>query len=119
MATRVELREIFGSIDAMDADAFVSFLTEDAVFRYGSQEAVEGRDAIREYVAQFFTMVRGLRHTLLDTWEGEERLAVRGEVTYQKLDGGEVTLPFVDVLRLSADGIRDYLVYIDPSPLMS
>ena len=119
MATSLDLTEIFKSIDEMDADTFVSFLSEDAVFRYGSQDAVEGKDAIREYVAHFFTMVRGLTHTLTDTWEGEGSLAVRGDVTYQKHDGGEVTIPFVDVMRFGDDGIREYLIHIDPAPLMS
>jgi len=81
MKTRIELASVFKSIDNMDADAFVSYLTDDAVFRYGSHEAVSGRDAVRDYVANFFTLVRGLRHNVLDTWEGEDSVVVQGEVT--------------------------------------
>jgi len=35
------------------------------------------------------------------------------------MDGSEVTVPFVNVFRLVEDRIRDYLIHIDPAPLMS
>jgi ketosteroid isomerase-like protein len=108
---------MFQAVDAGDADAFVSYLTEDAVFRYGSQEAVRGRAAIRAHVAGFFETVRGLRHRVTDSWAGEGSVVCEGEVTYSGHDGSEVTLPFVNVLRLEGEQIREYLVYVDPTPL--
>lgn len=118
MPNKIKIDGLFEAIDAKDTDSFVTYLTEDAVFRFGSQEAVKGRAAIGEYVAGFFSTIKALQHRVTETWEGENSLVCQGEVTYTKLDGKDVTLPFVNVFRLAKDRVRDYLIHIDPSPLM-
>ncbi len=112
------LRELLASIDAKDPDAFVSFLSDEAIFRYGSQEPVHGKPAIREYVAGFFGTVEALEHRVLRTWNGEDSLVCQGEVTYTKHGGAKVTVPFTNIFGLEGDKVRDYLVYVDPTPLM-
>jgi len=119
MTSNLAVKALFKAIDAKDADAFVDFLTEDAVFRFGSQDAVNGRPAIREYVAQFFGMIQALSHRINVTWEKEDGVLCEGEVTYTKLDGSKVTLPFADAFHMKGDKVKDYLVYIDPAPLFS
>jgi ketosteroid isomerase-like protein len=118
MPDQIKIEGLFEAIDVKDTDSFLTYLTDDAVFRYGSQDAVKGRAAIGEYVSGFFSTVKALRHTLIEAWEGESSLVCQGEATYTKLDGKEVTLPFVNVFRLESNRIRDYLVHIDPTPLM-
>jgi ketosteroid isomerase-like protein len=93
-------------------------LTDDAVFRYGAQEPVNGREAIRGYVDGFFGTIASLEHQVIETWKGDGSLVCRGEVAYTKLDGARVRVPFTNVFRLEGDLIREYLVYIDPTPLM-
>ncbi len=117
MATKIKLEDVFAIIDRKDADGFAEHLTEDAVFRFGSQEPVHGRQAVRDYVAGFFGTIKALRHRLGDRWEGDGSLVCAGEVTYTLLDGRNVTLPFVDVFRLEGDAISDWLIYIDPAPM--
>ncbi len=119
MASNLDVKALFNAIDAQDADAFVSFLTEDAIFRFGSQDAVNGKAAIREYVAQFFGMIEALSHRINVTWEKKDGVMCEGEVTYTKLDGSKVTLPFADAFHMKGDKVKNYLVYIDPAPLFS
>jgi ketosteroid isomerase-like protein len=111
------ISQLFEAIDAKDADAFASFLTETAVFRYGSQQAVQGKEAIRGYVSAFFGSVEALRHQVIDTWEREDSMVCQGVVTYTRGDGRDVSVPFTNILRFEGDLIRDYLVYVDPTPL--
>jgi len=110
---------LFEAIDAMDADAFVSFLSRDAVFRFGNGPEVRGREAIREAVAGFFGTIAGLRHRLLGTWTHPGTVICRGEVTYTRKDGSDVTLPFADVFELRGDEIREYQIYMDVAPLFA
>lgn len=105
------------SIDAMDADTFVSFLTEDAQFRYGSSPATVGKANIRDGVAMFFTQFKKLRHSLIGTWIHPDVVFMQGDVTYTNLDGSETTVPFVNCLKMRGDKISEYLIYIDPSPM--
>jgi ketosteroid isomerase-like protein len=114
---KIDLEALYAAIDAKDADRFVTFLTDDAVFRYGSQPAVQGRHAVHEYVAGFFGTLAGLSHTIHDTWERDGALVMRGDVTYTKHDGGAVTLPFTNIFYTQGDLVQQYLVYADPSPL--
>lgn len=118
MKTEFPLSEVLKSVDSKDADTFSSYLADDAVFRYGSQDPVKGRQAVRDYVAAFFGTVAALQHRVLETWEGDESLVCRGEVTYTRHDGIQVAVPFANVFKLGGRQIRDYLVYVDPTPLM-
>jgi len=108
---------LFESIDAMDADQFVRFLTEDGQFRFGSAPAVRGRTAIREAVQAFFDSIAGLSHSVARVWRDDGSLACEGEVCYRRHDGSEVVVPFVDVFELQDDLISSYKIYIDIAPL--
>ena len=109
--------ELFASIDAMDPDRFVSFLTDDAVFRYGSSPAAEGRTTVREGVAGFFTTVKALGHTIEGVWEQPDVVFVQGLVHYTRHDDSKVSIPFCNCLKMNGEKIREYLVYIDPTPM--
>ncbi len=108
---------VFRTIDAMDVDAFVSYITEDGTFRYGSGPAVQGAEAIRDFVTAFFSSIAGLTHTIDATWEvGDDRF-IQGTVTYQMPDGRDAVVPFLNLFRMEGEKIREYLVYADPSPM--
>ena len=111
------IRELFRCVDARDGGAWLEFLADDACFRFGNAPAVEGRDAIREAVTAFFASISGLRHDVLESWCYPDAIICRGDVTYTRLDGSSLTVPFANVLRLRGDLIRDYLVYADTSEL--
>jgi ketosteroid isomerase-like protein len=115
--TNDRISQLFQSVDAKDADAFASFLSENSVFRYGSQPAVQGKQAIHGYVSAFFGSIQALSHQVIDTWEREDSMVCQGVVTYTRGDGSDVSVPFTNIFRFEGDLIRDYLVYVDPSPL--
>lgn len=108
---------VFAAIDRKDSTAFVGFLTDDAVFRFGSAPPVRGRDAIMAAVDGFFGTIAALAHQISNTvTEGSTRF-IEGEVTYTRHDGTQVTLPFTDVFDYDGDLIRHYKIYMDISPL--
>jgi len=109
--------DMFAAIDSKDATAFVGFLTENAVFRFGSAPEVQGRDEIRAAVDGFFGSIAGCVHKVTNTLSNGATLVCEGEVTYRRLDGGEVTLPFTDIFEYDGDLISHYKIYIDISPL--
>ncbi len=113
------VRDLFATIDRKDAAAFAAFLTDDAVFRFGSQPPVAGRPAVQAAVEAFFGMITGLRHELRSEWKGSDSLVVEGDVTYTRLDGSKVTLPFADVFDLRGKAVRAYKIYIDAAPLFA
>jgi len=111
--------ELFATIDQMDADSFASHLTEDARFIYGSQPAVQGKEAIRNFTSEFFGTLGGIGHNLLRTWVVENTRLCEGEVTYELSDQRKITLPFLNVFDMEGEKIREYKIYVDPTPLAS
>ncbi len=111
------LQSVLAAVDARDVDRFAGFLTEDATFRFASADAVTGRDEIREAVGAFFDSVAALRHRVEESWVSGEDLICRGEVTYTRLDGSELAVPFANVLKLLDGRIAEYRIYVDASAL--
>ena len=111
------LRPLFDTIDAADAAGFCAYLTEDALFRFGNAAPVQGRPAIEQAVSQFFASIRRSRHQLVRVWPAAGAVALEGVVTYTRLDGSEITLPFADTMVLRGDRIAEYYIYLDIAPL--
>ena len=108
---------LFAAIDAQDGAAFVSFLTDDAVFRFGSAPPAQGRAAVQAAVEGFFGSIAGLSHSIDRTAGQGNTLFLEGKVTYTRHDGGQVVIPFVDVFEYEGELIAEYKIYIDISPL--
>ena len=111
-------RELFAAIDTSDVDAFMTWLTDDCSFVYGSNEPVRGAGAVRSMVDGFLKSFESVSHRVEANWETDGAAITEGTVTYSSVDERSVTLPFCNVFHLADDGrIREYRVYIDPSPL--
>jgi len=108
---------MFAAIDSKDAQAFVGFLTDDAVFRFGSAPAVRGREAILAAVDGFFGTIAACSHDVQNTLASGSTLVCEGEVTYRRHDDTEITLPFTDIFEYDGDLISQYKIYIDIGPL--
>ena len=119
MILRDWIDALFAAIDGKDAEAFTGFIAEDARFVFANQPAVEGRDAIRDFVAGFFASIRAVSHRVPDTWRAEDAVICRGEVTYVRHDGTALTVPFANVLVMHGDRVRDYRIYMDASALFA
>jgi ketosteroid isomerase-like protein len=113
------LDEMFASIDAKDTEGFLHHLAEGARFRYGSQPPAVGIEAIRAAVDGFFSAIGSSCHHLGRRWHLADVAIVEGEVTYRRLDGREVTVPFCDVLHTRDGQVHDYRIYVDPAPLFA
>ena len=110
--------KLFNAIDTTDVDGFMTWLTDDCSFIYGSNEPVRGAEAVRAMVDGFLSSFDAVKHEVDSSWEADGAAITEGTVTYTKDDGGSTKLPFCNVFHLADDGrIREYRVYIDPTPL--
>jgi ketosteroid isomerase-like protein len=111
------LKSVMGSVDAKDAERFISHLTDDATFKFANMDPVTGKENIEQAVAGFFDSIKGLSHKLLDTVEQDGTIAMRGEVTYTRHDDSQLTIPFVNFFKINGYKIKEYLIYVDASQL--
>lgn len=112
-------KTIFKSIDQKDSQTFAAFLTDNAKFTFGNAPSVNGRSAIQQAVEGFFSSIKNLSHRLDNIWQVPNNIIVQGQVTYLRLDNKQVTIPFVDIFVMNGSLIKEYLIYIDISPLMT
>ena len=109
--------ELFQSIDGKDTQRFLAFLTDDAEFRFGNAPPALGREAISQLLDGFFGSIRAVKHDLIRTWTMPDHLLCQGNVTYTRIDGSTLCVPFVDVLAMRGNLISNYLIYVDASQL--
>lgn len=119
LVNEVWIKRVFTSVDAKDTETFLSFLDDKGEFRFGNMPAAVGKKAMRNAVDAFFANIKGLRHEILETWRHAGTVICEGRVTYTRIDGSEVTLPFANIWRMRNNLIKEYLIYIDIQPLFS
>ena len=118
-SAEIQFDKRFAAIDAMDAEGFVSFLTNDCTFRFGSAPAVTGHEAISAAVGGFFQSIAGLSHDIHRVITSGDCIACEGDVTYTRHDGSKITLPFCDIFETDSGLINVYRIYMDIGPLFA
>ncbi|MEE9553221.1 MAG: nuclear transport factor 2 family protein [candidate division Zixibacteria bacterium] len=117
METQSFVKSVFDSVDAKDANKFISFLTDDATFKFANMEAVVGKDNVKQAVAGFFGSINGMSHKIHESFDHNGTIVNRGEVTYTRLDKSELTVPFANFFKMNGEKIKEYLIYVDASEL--
>jgi ketosteroid isomerase-like protein len=113
------VRAIFRAFDAKDVVAFAAFMADDVHLRLGNAEPVQGKAAFVGAANAFLSSVGAFRHEIVNVWSDADALIAEFDVHYTRLDGGKVTLPCRNVLRLRDDLVAEYRSYIDATPVYS
>lgn len=111
------MNDLFNAIDAMDADAFASHLTDDVEFRFGNAPSVFGRSETQTAVEGFFGSIKGLKHEVEAVDQSDETIYSHGFVTYTRHEGSTLRVPFCNVFGMKGNLIKDYLIFADLSEL--
>jgi ketosteroid isomerase-like protein len=111
------LAGLFKSIDGKDADAFVAFLSDDVVFRFGNAEPVRGKASVRDAVRGFFGSIKTIHHVVHASWDTGSAVVCHGIVTYTRHDSSALTVPFANVLTVENGLFSEYLIFADVSEL--
>lgn len=108
---------LLACVDAQDTPGFLTYLADDASFRFANYPAAIGREAVGAAVSGFFTSIKGLRHELQRAWAPPGHAICEGIVTYTRHDGSTLTAPFVNVFTMRNGLVADYRIYVDASAL--
>jgi ketosteroid isomerase-like protein len=111
------LGPLLAAIDAKDVQKFISFLTEDVIFRFGNSPPVSGKDNVSKTVEEFLASIQSLRHRVTEIWQVPDAVLCEGQVAYTRLDGRVLEVPFLNVLRTRGRQVADYRIYVDASAL--
>jgi hypothetical protein len=116
--------QIFEAIDSMQAEKFASYFAQESLFRFGNAETVRGPQAIKEANTTFFHSIAKLEHHITGIWHGKWEhgpvVSVEANVTYTRKDGTQTApLPATSTIRIQADKIKEYRIFVDISPLFA
>ncbi len=115
------LERFFAAVDRMDSSAFAAhFDAAGGRFRFANHPELQGREQIGEGCAGIFGLLDSIRHELLAHWVAGDDLLVEGRVHYRRVDGFELSVPFMSVFEFATDSpgpIRSYRVFVDSHAL--
>ena len=114
-----DVAKVFKIADGMDAVAFSELLTTDVKFRFSNNDVWTGREAVVSGLNYLFSKINGLKHDIKGIYVQGEGYAVEAIANYTMKDGKNISLPVVSVLKYRGNGIEDYRIYMDISPVMT
>ena len=114
---KTNIKKLFESIDSFDTEGLLSYLDENAIFRFGNMPAITGKSQIGPFLDGFFKSIKAIRHDQIEIWEVDNVRIMNGRVTYTRHDGSELSVPFSNTFKMRGDKIKDYLIFADTSEL--
>ena len=87
---------------------------------FGNGEPMVGPAAVEAGVAGFFGTIKGIRHRIVNEWHDHAGTVAELEVTYDRLDGEQATIPAATIYHRRDDGlVDDYRVMFDLAPVFA
>jgi ketosteroid isomerase-like protein len=116
--TRPNTRDLFATVDSMDLAKIIPLFAADARVVFGNGQAMVGTDEIRSGITAFYDTIAGLHHGIVNEWNVGDDAIVEFEVSYNRKDGRQVTIPCVTIFHTDVSGkIDHYRVYFDVAPI--
>lgn len=115
------MQQVFASGEAMDIDRFAQNFAEDAVYQFGNEPVVYGRQGIKEAesIAAFNQTVNSIKHHIKNMWELGNMLIVEMDVTYVRKDGKIFNLPACDTVWFKGNLVQKMNIYMDITPVFT
>lgn len=111
-------REVFRRVDAFSSAEFAGLFAPDGNLVFGNGDPMTGPAAIEVGVAGFSGAIKGVRHEIVNEWHEQGNTVLELTVTFDRLDGKQVTIPAVTIFHRRDDGlIDDYRVFFDVAPV--
>lgn len=111
------IKRYYESFDAMDLDAFKAMHADKARVFFANFPPAEGPDQIAGAIGQFWSTIRGMKHSFVNRWDHPGETILEAAVTYTRMDGQEVTIPCVSILRPDGAKVGELRVFIDVAPV--
>jgi ketosteroid isomerase-like protein len=114
------VRELFAAIDARDVAASTAYVTDDIELRFGNNDPVIGRAAFEAMSKDFHASLKGIRHEIRSLWVVDDSVVITQMcVHYERLDGGQLSLPSANIFRLRDGRVADYRIFMDINPVFA
>ena len=111
--------EFYAGIDRLDLTVLDRLCTADMTLQFANNPMDVGRDAVRAGLGHFFSLIGGMRHSLVKRLEVGNHSVLESVVQYTRLDGSTVDLPVATGVDRRDGLIAAQRIYIDLTPLFN
>jgi ketosteroid isomerase-like protein len=119
-ALESSIRRLFEAVDRKDTAYLARQFAADITFRFGNADIVEGRLAVLHACEAFLASIAGIRHDIEHLWQVDtDRVVAVMTVHYQRLDGGNLSLPCANTFLVRGGEVSDYRIYMDITPVFA
>ncbi len=111
--------DYYDDVDHMRLDEWVARHSDDVVVQFGNNPPAHGKEEVAQNIAGFWSMIGGLKHTVLRKFEVDGTTILELDVDYTRSDGGHVVVPCTSILHRSGDLVDSLRIYIDLAPVFA
>jgi hypothetical protein len=90
-------REVFRRVDGFNPVDFAELFAQDGKLVFANGDPMVGPADIEAGVSGFFGTINRLRHKIVNEWHEQGDTVLELAVTYDRLDGKQVTIPVVTI----------------------
>jgi hypothetical protein len=106
------LRRLLVAVDKLDLDAVIELCSPDCSIATVDGRNGEGRDQVRQLLADFFSVLRSTAHAVTAEWHQDNVWIAEVLADYELQDWLRIeAMPRAFVIRTGPGGIRDIRVY--------
>ena len=109
----------YDDVDHMRLDEWLARHTDDVVVRFGNNPPARGKEEVGDNIGGFWSMIGGLKHTILRSYEVDGTTILEVDVDYTRKDGNHVVVPCTSFLHREGDLVDELRVYIDLAPVFA
>ena len=114
------LIDYFDDVDNRRLDSFVARHSQAITMRFGNAPIMEGHDALRAGISEFWSSIHGLKHNFGPIWEvGNKTTVFEHSIDYTKKDGSVVNIPCTVIFERDGELVSDIRSYIDLNPVFA
>ena len=113
------INDYYDDVDHMRLDDWLARHTDDVVVKFGNNPPSRGKEEVGGNIGYFWTLIGGLKHNFVNTFEVDGTTICELAVDYTRKDGSHVTVPTEQVNiswqpypRTSAERVWPWIVAI-------
>ena len=113
------INDYYDDVDHMRLDDWLARHTDDVVVKFGNNPPSRGKEEVGGNIGYFWTLIGGLKHNFVNTFEVDGTTICELAVDYTRKDGSQVTVPCTSFLHRDGDLVDELRVYIDLAPVFA
>lgn len=112
-------KKMFAAAEANNVDEYITYFTNDAIYKVANLPPVVGPEGIREFAKPVMQMFKTVVHNIKNTWVLGDTVVCELDVVYTRNDDKVFSFPCLDILKMKGDKCCGLQAFIDVTPAFS